>query len=199
MDSVRIVLMQSSSRACVSAWVVVIFLSRSLSLRSPPGSIPFHLMRREQARADHAGVGSAPGQRNRHPLPEGGERARCRLLAGAVEEEVRGAGEAAADEHLLGLEDIDVAGYADAEPGAEPVEQHLRVGVPLLRRRHHLTSGHAAVFAVDLAEPGVGPALAELRGVSLQCGPAAERLGAAAVGTVAGTGRAIGDDREVPE
>src|SRR5436853_5859952 len=87
-------------------------------------SIPLlELLGGQETRADQARVGTALSELNAYPIHERWKRAPRRLLACAVEEEVRALREAAADHDVLRLERVDRAGEPDAQVGAESLEQ----------------------------------------------------------------------------
>ena len=83
-ESVRIVLIESSSSS--SCWSS--FVPRSWC-RARSIAVALDLQGREHARADHAGVRAALGERDGHALPERGQRPGPGLLDRAVEEQVR--------------------------------------------------------------------------------------------------------------
>src|SRR4051812_45593348 len=103
----------------------------------------------EQARADQSCLWSSLGQLDLNLICEGGQRARVRLLARAVEEEVRALAQAAPDHDVLGLEGVDRTAEADAQVRAEPFEQLEGVLVVVIARGgHHVAAAHLARVAL---------------------------------------------------
>ena len=132
-ESVRIVLMESwSSSVPVVAVLIRLPLSIRLAgaqyrvpppeLRARPPRSPRHRPRRGRARRSHAST--APGVR----ASRASSTARSRYRSD-------GARQAAPDHHVLGLEDVHVAGDRHAEHAREALEHPQGVGVAVARQR----------------------------------------------------------------
>ena len=153
----------------------------------------------EQARSDHAGVGTALGERYLYPAIQGRQRTRARLLHCPVEKEMRCARKAAADHDALGLEHVHVAGDRHTEHAREAAEHQHGVGVPLLRGRDELATGHAPVRVERGGEAGARLVPGHLGRVALERLARAVGLEAAAVRAVARARRAVRHQGEVAE
>src|SRR5215212_414461 len=163
-DRVRIVSMQSLSRACLSVAADVM----SLPLRLRLSSIPLThcervLLLGQQAGSDHAGVRPSLCERNLEPLKPRRERAATGLLDRGVEEEIRrGSAQATADDDPLRLEHVHEVRDADPEPAAKvgQVAERDRVtgarGFLDLLTRHARGPLEGAARAVGLDAPAVG-------------------------------------------
>ena len=197
MASVLIVLMLSSSSWALPV-LVVIRLPR-LPCCSAPSSVP-NLVRGEQSRAHHPGVGAAFGQRHLGSAPQRGQRAVRSLLDCAVEVKVP-----------------TPATSPRRSPRARARRRSRSRRSPpracgAKRSNRRLASGSPASAACTRSRPETRPSLpstsaraavrlvaGQLGGVALERLPRAVGLDAAAVGAVAGTGRPVGAEREVPE
>ena len=124
----------------------------------------------EHARADHPGTCPAAGQRNRHALPQSAGSARDPASStAALEEQVRGAREPAADHHVLGLEDVHEAAIADARACARSARRARSASASPSRATVTSDAARDAAVVVEaLGEPAVGHVAGELGGVALE-------------------------------
>src|SRR3954453_7081627 len=120
-DRVRIVSMQSLSRACLSVAADVMSLPLGLRLRSIPlNNCERVFLLGEQAGSDHAGLRPSLCERHREPLEPRRQRPYAGLLNRGVEEKIgRGSTEPTADDDVLRLEDVHEVRDPNAEPAAE--------------------------------------------------------------------------------
>jgi hypothetical protein len=124
--------------------------------------------------------------------------ARPDLRADGFHQQVPHPRHAAAHHHEVRVEGRDQVRDADPQEPARPRDGLLDVRVPFPRRPRHRLAGHPRGLAArDLVEPGRQPAGEEADALGGEGGPARERLQAAA--TAAPAGRAVGEDREVPQ
>jgi hypothetical protein len=119
--------------------------------------------------ADHPRAVAYPGQRDLQPLEAGRKGARAHLLDRGVEEQVGcRRPEPAADDDVLGLEDVHQARHRDAEPPAQIGQVPLGRRIAGPRALLDLLAGHAGgalegaagAVGLDVAAVRAGPARA---------------------------------------
>src|SRR5438045_763397 len=122
----------------------------------------------KEAGADYARVGAPSGLRDRYPFETGRKRPPPGLHDGGVEEQVGRHRQPAADDEVLGLEDVHEARDADAQPGAEFHHHPDRVLVALTCGSDDLDAGHGPARALGRLDPERCPAAVALQAAAVR-------------------------------